>query len=139
MNDEELMTIIRHPLCITASDSSVRPMHIGRERPHPRAYGTFPRFLRMVLAENIMPVEEAVYKMTGLPAQKFGISLRGVIKEGNYADLVLWDQRIITDRATYDDPAHAPEGIYAVWVNGCRAVSHGKQTGNRAGELLLKR
>ncbi|MEW6534056.1 MAG: amidohydrolase family protein [Candidatus Auribacterota bacterium] len=139
MNDEELVTITRHPLCIIASDSSVRPMNIGRERPHPRTYGTFPRFLCMVLADNIISAEEAVYKMTGLPARKFGIPLRGLIKEGYYADLVLWDQRKIADRAAYSQPAHAPDGIRAVWVNGRQAVSDGKQTGIRAGKLLLKR
>ncbi|MEW6110215.1 MAG: D-aminoacylase [Nitrospirota bacterium] len=139
MCEENLKKFLSLPFCMIGSDSSSRcfdgPTKKGK--PHPRGFGTFPRFFgKYVRDKNLMPLSDAIHKATKLPAQTFGLKGRGVIKEGMYADLVVFDPKKIIDKATYDDPFQRPEGIYYVIVNGVPALWEGVPTGNLAGRIL---
>jgi N-acyl-D-amino-acid deacylase len=121
---------------MVASDGSVYapsgPLSEGV--PHPRSYGTFPRVLgRYVREMGVMPLETAVFKMTGLPARKLGLRDRGVLRPGAFADLVAFDPDAVADRATFDDPHRYPVGIELVVVNGVVAARGGEVTGRLAG------
>ncbi|MHA1408337.1 MAG: amidohydrolase family protein, partial [Candidatus Heimdallarchaeaceae archaeon] len=106
-------------------------------KPHPRFYGTFPRIIRKyVKEEKVLELEEAIRKMTSLTAQKVGLFNRGLIREGMWADIVVFDYENIYDRATYEDPHHFSEGIDYVLVNGELVVKEGKQTENLPGKVL---
>ena len=108
--------------------------------PHPRVYGAFPRVLgKYVREENVIPLEEAVRKMTGRSAEVFNVKERGLLKSGYFADIVVFDPATIIDKGTYTDPRQYPEGICHVVVNGQFAVSDGKlQDGVMAGKVLRK-
>jgi len=135
MNEDDVRTVMRHPSTMIGSDGI--PTLEGK--PHPRLYGTFPRVLgRYARDEKLFPMEEAVYRMTGFAARKFGLHDRGVIRPGACADLVLFDPATIIDRGTFEDPKRAPEGIRAVFVNGAMAVEAGKVTGVRTGRVLRR-
>ena len=111
-----------------------------RGRPHPRLFGTFPRVLgRYVRERGILGLEEAVRRMTSLSADTFGLVDRGRVKEGCWADLVLFDPATIVDTATYDDPQREPTGVSLVIVNGEIALEHGAHTGVGAGKMLRYR
>jgi N-acyl-D-amino-acid deacylase len=102
--------------------------------PHPRLWGTFPRVLGHYVREaRLFPLEEAVRRMTGLPAERFGLSGRGVIREGAFADLTVFDPGTIIDRATFEQPVQQAEGIAQVFVNGIRIWHQGQPTGERPG------
>ncbi len=103
---------------------------------HPRSFGTFPRFLQTVRERNLMPLEKAVYKMTGLPASILGLKDRGVIKEGLCADLTVFDWNRVADRSTYTKSAVKPAGIEYVFVAGQLSLDQGEQTSARAGRVL---
>jgi len=106
-------------------------------RIHPRRYGTYPRVLgRFVREEQILSLEEAVRRMSGLTAEKYKILNRGKVKEGFFADLVVFSPEEITDRATFSEPTLPPKGIKFVVVNGKVAVEEGKLTGVRAGKAV---
>ncbi|MHB2009166.1 MAG: amidohydrolase family protein, partial [Acidobacteriaceae bacterium] len=108
--------------------------------PHPRLWGTFPRVLgRYCREQGLFPLGEAVRKMTSLPAQRFGLAGRGWIREGHYADLVLFDPATVRDVATFDDPVRTSIGIEAVWVNGTLSYREQTPTGERAGRFLPRR
>ncbi len=127
------------PFCMIGSDSSARCFDgvTKKGRPHPRGFGTFPAFLgRYVRDEKVMPLSEAIHKITMLPALTFGLKGRGQIKEGMYADIVIFDPQKIIDRSTYENPFKKPEGIYYVFVNGIPAITEGKVTGKHAGRVL---
>ncbi len=110
-------------------------LHSGK--PHPRAYGTFARVLaRYVRQENVLTLEEAVRKMTSLPAQRVGLTDRGLVKPGFYADLVLFNPAAVQDRATFADPHQYSAGIDLVIVNGQPVWDHGTFTGNLPGRPL---
>jgi N-acyl-D-aspartate/D-glutamate deacylase len=101
---------------------------------HPRAYGTFPRVLgRYVRDERVLTLEDAVQKMTSLPASQLGLDDRGVVREGALADLVVFDPETVLDRATFEAPHAYPIGIEHVVVNGVVTVDSGEHTGRRAG------
>ncbi len=135
MSEEDVRTVMRHPSTMIGSDGI--PTIEGR--PHPRLYGTFPRVIgHYARDEKLFSVEEAVYRMTGFAAATFGLQDRGVIREGAYADLVLFDPATILDRGTFEDPKRAPDGIRAVFVNGAMAVDGGKVTGVRTGRVLRR-
>jgi N-acyl-D-amino-acid deacylase len=105
--------------------------------PHPRLWGTFPRVLgRYSRDEKLFPLSEAIYKMTGLPAHRFSLTHRGLIREGYYADLVLFDPATILDTATFDDPQQPAKGISRVWVNGVLSYTAEGATNHRAGRFL---
>jgi len=139
MDEEGTEQVLKHPLVMLCSDGSALapagPLHGGM--PHPRNYGTFPRFLGQYVRERkIMGLPEAVKKMTSMPAAKAGIKDRGAIRTGNWADLVVFDPATIADKATYTDPEQYPEGIDYVLVNGKVVIDHGVHSGELAGKLL---
>jgi N-acyl-D-amino-acid deacylase len=109
-------------------------------KPHPRVYGAFPRVLgKYVREEKVIPLHEAVRKMTGRPACLFGLEDRGILQEGFAADVVVFDPRTIIDKGTYEEPRQYPEGIRHVFVNGKAAVRDGKLApGVLAGRVLRK-
>lgn len=131
-----------HPLSFVASDGSgynIEYYQKKKELVHPRCFGAFPRFLgRYVRDKNILNWEEAIYKITGGPAKKLGLKNRGVIKKGNWADLVLFNPQKIIDKADFENPFQYPQGIEYVWVNGKMAVEKGIYTGQRVGQVLRK-
>lgn len=134
MSEKDIEHIMRHPSAMIGSDGL--PMD---EHPHPRLWGTFPRVIRKYAIENgLFSVEEAVRKMTSLPAHRFGLKDRGILKEGNYADLVVFDSETIADRATYEQPKQSSSGILYVFVNG-RLSWNGKTSVSRGhGRMLLR-
>ena len=106
-------------------------------KPHPRLFGTFPRILaRYVRDQGVLSLPEAVRRMTSLPAATFGMEGRGTLREGSFADLVLFDPAVIEDLATYDDPQRAPAGIDRVFVNGAVALEQGRHTNSGTGKML---
>jgi len=121
-----------------ASDASARADYglLSRGKPHPRTFGTFPRVLGKLVRRGVLPLEEAVYKMTGLPAEKLGLQDRGVIREGAAADLVIFNPAKVKDRATYQNPQLYPEGIEYVIVNGEIVLEVGLHTGKLPGRFL---
>jgi N-acyl-D-amino-acid deacylase len=134
ISEEDMRRILRHPATMIGSDGLPNdPL------PHPRLWGTFPRVLgRYSRDEKLLPLNEAVYKMTGLPAGRFGLAGRGLVREGYFADLVLFDPETIIDRATFSDPIQAVEGIRGVWVNGTLSWTAEGATGNRSGRFLSR-
>lgn len=111
----------------------------GRGMPHPGAYGAYPRILgRYVREENVLPLEEAIRRMTGLPAGRLGLSERGILREGAWADLVIFDAKTIRDRSTYEAPRQAPAGIHYVLINGELVVEEGRYNGKLVGQVLRK-
>ena len=138
MDEEDVKTVISNPLSAIGSDSwSVAPIAGGK--PHPRMYGTFPRVLgKYVREENLLTLESAIRKMTSFPATKIGLKKRGIIEEGYYADIVIFDPDNIKDKATYAEPLQYPEGIEYVIVNGEIAVDNGEITGRKSGKILKK-
>lgn len=141
MSEENLRRFFSKDYVFVASDSGCRSIKgpLAKGKPHPRIFGTFPRVIRKyVLEEKLLDLEKAIYKMTWQPAERFKIEKRGKIREGFYADLVLFDFDKISDRADFNDPFHYAEGIEYVWVNGVCAVEKGKLTGRRAGYALKK-
>lgn len=111
----------------------------SNERPHPRLWGTFPRVLGHYSRDlGLFPLETAVWKMTGLTAQVFGIEKRGVLVEGHYADLCVFDPQAVRDTATYDDPKQPAVGIDCVIVNGAIAYEQGAYQGSRTGTVLRR-
>ncbi|MGN6319344.1 N-acyl-D-amino-acid deacylase family protein [Trinickia sp.] len=112
----------------------------SREKPHPRLWGTFSRVLGRYCRElSLFPLETAIWKMTGLTAQTFGVERRGTIEVGQYADIVVFDAATVGDRATYEDPAQQSAGIEAVIVNGEVTFAGGAHIGRRAGRVVRRR
>jgi N-acyl-D-amino-acid deacylase len=110
---------------------------LGEGVPHPRSYGTFPRVLgRFVRERKLFTWQEAIRKMTSLPARFLGLKDRGAIRVGNWADLVIFDPERIIDRATFAEPHQYPEGIAAVVANGVAVVKDGEHTDARPGRVL---
>jgi len=136
MDEADVRRIMKSPLTMPGSDGLPG---FGQNRFHPRMSGTFPRVLgRYVREEGLLSLEEAVRKMTSLPAQTFGIRNKGLLKEGFDADLVLFDPETVLDRATFEDPTQKPEGISWVLVNGQVAVENGLVTGAASGRVLRR-
>ena len=135
MNEDDVRTVMRHPSTMIGSDGI--PSLPGK--PHPRLWGTFARVLGRYARElGLFSLEEGVHRMTGMPARKFGLRDRGVIRDGAFADLVLFDAARIIDVGTYEDPNHPPAGIHHVFVNGTRVVRDGSHTGARPGRPLRR-
>ncbi|MEC4685633.1 MAG: D-aminoacylase [Nitrospirota bacterium] len=139
MNEDNLRQFLCLPYTMIGSDSSVRslsgPTRIGK--PHPRGFGTFPRFIgRYVRDEGLMGLPDAIKKITSLPAETFGLKNRGLIKEGYYADIAVFDYDRIIDRATFKEPYKRPEGVVHVFVNGALALRDCELTGTVSGRVL---
>ena len=135
MNEDDVRTVMRHPSTMIGSDGI--PSLPGK--PHPRLWGTFARVLGRYARElGLFPMEEAVHRMTGMAARKFRLRDRGVIREGAFADLVVFDAARVIDVGTYEDPNHPPAGVQHVYVNGTRVVKDGAHTGARPGRPLRR-
>ncbi len=114
MSEDDMRRILSHPATMIGSDGLPND-----PRPHPRLWGTFPRVLgRYCREEKLFPLAAAIHKMTGMPAGRFGLEKRGLVREGYFADLVLFHPDQILDTATFSQPIQAAEGIAGVWVNG---------------------
>jgi dihydroorotase/N-acyl-D-amino-acid deacylase len=110
---------------------------LGREHPHPRAYGTFPRILRKYVREDgRLRLEEAVRKFSALPAEQLRFTDRGVLKKGMWADIVIFDPATIRDLATFENPNQLSDGMQFVLVNGVPVIENGKQTNALPGKVL---
>lgn len=139
MSEDNLREVLTQPFSMVGSDSSLYLNHPGEGRPHPRALGTFPRFLRKFVREDkILKLGEAIAKMTRLPAQKLGLRRRGRIRKDYYADLTIFDLSTITDRATYEDPFSYAAGIDYTIVNAEIVFEKGKCTGKLPGKVLCR-
>ena len=139
MDENDVRYVLRHPAAMIGSDGSAispePPLSMGF--PHPRFYGAFPRVLgHYARDENLFPLEEAVYKMTGFPAKKMGLDAKGILEPGRDADLVVFDPDRIIDKATFEDPHQFPEGIVHVMVGGRFVVRDGAQTAELPGRAL---
>jgi N-acyl-D-aspartate/D-glutamate deacylase len=141
MAEDDVQTILRSPTMLVGSDgTSLAPYGItGQGKPHPRFYGTFARVLgRYVRELGLLSLPQAIYKMTGGAAAALGLRHRGLLREGYWADITLFDPQQITDRATYDDPHQYAAGISAVLVNGTVVIDAGEHTGALPGRVLRR-
>jgi N-acyl-D-aspartate/D-glutamate deacylase len=139
MSEPDVALALRQPWVSIDNDSAgTSPEGIlGREHPHPRAYGTFPRILRKyVREEKLLTLEDAIRKFSALPAQRMRLTDRGVLKEGMWADLVVFDPATVRDLATFDNPNQLSEGMEYVFVNGVPVIDQGKMTGAKPGKVL---
>ena len=136
MSEEDVKRIMEYPFNMFASDAGIRVF--GRGAPHPRSYGTNARVLgRYVREENLLTLEEAIRRMTALPAQKFQLNNRGILKEGFAADIIVFDEKEVTDLSTFEQPHHYSKGFMYVLVNGQIVVDAAKHTGIRSGHTLM--
>ncbi|MEO6197897.1 MAG: D-aminoacylase [Dehalococcoidia bacterium] len=135
MHEDDVQQVVSHPHCMIGSDGI--PSATGK--PHPRLYGTFPRVIRRyVREEGLLSLEEAIRKMTSLPARRFNLAERGELRPGWFADIIVFDPNHIADIATYQEPRQYPEGISYVIVNGEVAAERGSQTAEHCGRLLRR-
>jgi N-acyl-D-amino-acid deacylase len=135
MSEEDVQLVMKHPSTMIGSDGI--PTLDGK--PHPRLMNSFARVLGHYSRDlSLFPLQEAIYKMTGFSAQKFGLTDRGEIREGAFADLVVFDANKIIDRGTYSEPMHYPDGITDVFVNGVHVVQRAKHTGSRPGRVVRR-
>jgi N-acyl-D-amino-acid deacylase len=135
MSEDDLKIFMRHPNTMVACDSGIRKF--GEGVPHPRGYGNNARVLARYVRElKVLRLEDAIRKMTSLPANTFHFKNRGELREGNWADIVVFDPDKIQDTATYKDPHHYPTGIPYVLVNGVVVINKGEHTGAKAGMAL---
>jgi N-acyl-D-amino-acid deacylase len=138
MGEEDVERILRYPNTAVASDGGVREFGVGL--PHPRSYGTNARVLaEYVRTRKVITLEDAIRRMTALPARTFGFHDRGLLKEGMAADLVMFDPAQVQDKATFEAPHQYTEGFDLVVINGRVAVENGKPTGVMAGKVLRRR
>ncbi|HTE23071.1 N-acyl-D-amino-acid deacylase family protein [Flavitalea sp.] len=135
MSDEDVEAIMRYPFNMFASDASIR--EYGQGKPHPRGYGTNSRVLSMYVRDKkVITLEEAIRRMSSLPAQKFGLKNRGLLREGMMADIVVFDENKVADQSTYENPHQYSTGFRFVIVNGQLVVNNDKHTGVRSGMVL---
>lgn len=138
ISEEDVRRIMQHPQTMVASDG--RLSQPGKDHPHPRAYGTFPRVLgHYVREEKVLSLDQALFKMTGQPARRMGLTDRGFLRKGYYADLTLFNPDTIRDKSTFEGPHQYPEGIPFVLVNGQIVVDEGVYRDVRAGQPLRKK
>ena len=138
MDESDVKTVMSSRLSSIISDAWVTAPGAGG-KPHPRVYGTFPRLLgKYVREQKTLSLEDAVRKVTSMSAGKLGLQNRGLVREGFWADIVVFDPDKVIDKATYDDPHQYPEGISYVIVNGEVVVEKGMLTGARPGKVLKR-
>ena len=134
MDEEDVRRVIKYPHSMIASDGLPNDKH-----PHPRLWGTFPRVLGRYSREiGLITLEDAVHRMTGLPASVFGLTGRSVLAPGNFADIVIFDPDTVCDRADFEHPTEPAMGIDAVYVNGQAVVKAGAATGARPGKAMRR-
>lgn len=135
MNEDDVRAIMQFDWVATASDG--RATLPGADRPHPRFYGTFPRKIGYyAIREGVLTMEEAVRTATSLPADIIGLTDRGRLSVGQFADVIVFDPETFIDEATYDDPHRYASGLKYAWINGVIAIHHGHPTGALAGQSL---
>lgn len=134
IDEQDMRKVLAHPATMIGSDGLP-----DDPRPHPRLWGTFPRVLgRYCREEKLISLPQAIHKMTAMPAQRFGLPERGRIREGHFADLVLFDAETIIDTASFADPIQPSRGIERVWVNGVLSYTANGATSERAGHFLAR-
>jgi N-acyl-D-amino-acid deacylase len=141
MNEENLKRILTHPLVGVGCDGwALAPYGpLSKGKPHPRSYGNFPRVLgKYIREEKILPMAEMLKKMTSVPAKNFGFTHRGALQKGYFADIVIFDEERVIDKATFKDPHQYPEGIPYVIVNGQVVINNGEHTGLLPGTILRR-
>jgi N-acyl-D-aspartate/D-glutamate deacylase len=142
MTEPDVETIMAVPWIAVCTDAEGRrPGHpiLDAGRPHPRTYGSTARVLgTYARGRGVLSLERAVAKLTSVPAARLGLRDRGVVREGAFADLVVFDPLTVADEATYQDPARYPTGIEHVIVNGRPAILAGAETGERPGRLIRR-
>jgi N-acyl-D-amino-acid deacylase len=137
MSEEDLQKFMRHPNTMVACDSGIRTF--GEGVPHPRGYGNNARVLARYVRElKVLRLEDAIRKMTSLPADTFHFKGRGELREGNWADIIVFDPDKVQDTSTFKDPHHYPNGIPYVLVNGVLVINNGEHTGAKAGQALRR-
>ena len=139
MNEDDLRAALQAPFVKICTDSGARATDgpLAGSKSHPRGWGSYPRVLsRFVRDEHLLTLEEAVHKMTGMPAARVGLSDRGVVRVGAFADITVFDPARVRDRATFEEPNQYPEGIEYVLVNGQVEVDGGRRTEANAGRPL---
>lgn len=135
MNEDDVKRIMQYPFSMIASDAGIA--RFGEGSPHPRTYGTNARVLGHYVRElKVLRLEEAIRRMTSLPAQKFNLRDRGLIREGMAADLVVFDENIVSDQSTFVQPHAYSKGFSYTIVNGVITMDNGKHTGARQGQIL---
>lgn len=136
IREDDLEYALKLPWTSIGSDGTALPLE-GESHPHPRSFGTFPRVLGRYLREKrILTLEQAVHKMTGLPASQLGLTDRGTLAVGNKADIVVFDPQTISDRATFDEPRQFSVGIDWLLVNGTLVLDGGRHTGALPGKVI---
>ncbi|MBK8255529.1 MAG: D-aminoacylase [Polyangiaceae bacterium] len=136
MSEDDVRQVLAHPRTMIGTDGF--PLKEGKA--HPRTFGTYPRVLEHYVARNkVLTLEDAIYRMTGLVAEKLSMTDRGVLRPGAVADVVVIDPPNVRDKATYKDPHNSPEGVIHVFVNGDWTVKSGVHTGARSGKVLSHR
>ena len=139
MEEETTARVLAHPNCMPASDGIALADYgeLRKGNPHPRSYGTFARVLgKYVREEKIMPLEEAIRKMTSLPAERFSLARRGRLAKGFFADVVVFDPAKVRDRATFAEPHQYADGFEAVLVNGVVVFEGGERTEELPGKVI---
>ena len=135
INEEDLIRILRYPFTMIASDGGIPTF--GEDVPHPRSYGTFARVLgRYVREKQVLTLEDAVRRMSSLPASRFGIHDRGLLRPGMKADVVVFDPATVADKSEFGNPHQYAVGVKHVLVNGRLVLRDGKMTGERSGRVL---
>jgi len=141
MDEGTTARVLAHPKCMPASDGSALATEgeLSAGNPHPRSYGTFARVLsKYVREERLMPLEEAVRKMTSLPAERFAPARRGRLAEGFFADIAVFDPARVRDRATFGQPHQYADGFEAVLVNGALVLERGARTEVLPGKVIRR-
>lgn len=139
MSEPDVLLALQQPWVSVCNDSQGTAPDglLGREHPHPRAYGTFPHILRKYVREDHkLRIEEAIRKFSALPAQRMRLTDRGVLKKGMWADIVIFDPATVSDRATFENPNQLSEGMQYVLVNGVPVIENGKQTDALPGHVV---
>ncbi len=139
MQESDMNAALKSPFVSICTDSGARATDgpLAGSKSHPRGWGTYPRILgRYIRDENLMPLELAIHKMTGLPASNVGLKQRGLLREGYFADITIFDPKTVIDRATFEEPNQYPVGINYVIVNGQIEVDNGQRTPANSGRVL---
>lgn len=139
MKESDMLAALKSPFVSICTDNGARATDgpLAGSKSHPRGWGTYPRILgRYVRDQHLMPLEFAIHKMTGLPAGNLSLKRRGLVREGYFADITIFDPKTVIDRATFEEPNQYPVGINFVIVNGQLEVDNGQRTPALAGRVL---